>query len=939
MSFQALYTSLDNYLVSFNTTLNSKWNGVKYPVLFTANLYNANANAGPQMINSGSVSAILAQLQELKAMGVQAVTVEVGFPMLYEPFFSSQTQYQQFVAFYQNLAVSVRAMGLKLIVENECLLNDQVTDSWNVAPFYASLNWTQYQAARAQTAVTIAQTMQPDYMVVLEEPDTEAAMSGQTEVNTVSGATSMLSQTLTALQTAGVSGTQLGAGVGTWLAGYQQFIQSFLTLPVNFIDMHVLPVNDSFLPNALTIASMAAAAGKPVTMTQTWLHKEADNELGVLSNDQILARDPFSFWAPLDTYFLQTMVNMSYYTKMTFMDAFESLYFWAYLPYGTATENLTPSQILAQEVQQSGQNMLAASFTSTALSYYSSILPVPDTAPPSPPGNLTGGSTLPTQAYLEWNASTDNVGVAGYYVFRNGVTVATTAQAFYTDAGLTDAATYSYFVEAFDLAGNVSVPSLTVYVTTWNTVPPTAPANVVGTAVSCQEINLTWSASTDKIAIGSYRVFLGASAKNLLQVGTTYSTPTAYPNYSLAPSTKYYFGVEAVDTDGNVSPMSAIGSASTLALPTAPSKPVATAISTTAIGLTWAAGPSGMPLAGYYVFRGTTSSKLIQVATTSATSYTSYSLLSGTAYYFAVQEFDKGGNVSPMSAVVSATTLALPSPPKQVVATAVSTAEIGLSWTAGPSGLPIGAYYIFRGTKTSNLTQLTTTSATTFPDYQVTPATTYYYAVEEIDQNGNVSPMSAVVSASTPALPTAPSKPVATAISTTAIGLTWTAGSSGMPLTGYYVFQGTSRSNLTQVATTSATSYTSYSLLPGTAYYFAAEEFDKAGNVSPMSAIVSATTLALPSPPASVTATAVSEVQISVSWTAAHSGMPLATYRVSRGSSPSTLAQLIVLGPTTTSFVDYPVTAGTTYYYGIQSTDTLGNVSPMSALAQVTTPN
>jgi hypothetical protein len=305
MSFQALYTSLDNYLVSFNTTLNSKWNGVKYPVLFTANLYNANANAGPQMINSGSVSAILAQLQELKAMGVQAVTVEVGFPMLYEPFFSSQTQYQQFVAFYQNLAVSVRAMGLKLIVENECLLNDQVTDSWNVAPFYASLNWTQYQAARAQTAVTIAQTMQPDYMVVLEEPDTEAAMSGQTEVNTVSGATSMLSQTLTALQTAGVSGTQLGAGVGTWLAGYQQFIQSFLTLPVNFIDMHVLPVNDSFLPNALTIASMAAAAGKPVTMTQTWLHKEADNELGVLSNDQILARDPFSFWAPLDTYFLQ----------------------------------------------------------------------------------------------------------------------------------------------------------------------------------------------------------------------------------------------------------------------------------------------------------------------------------------------------------------------------------------------------------------------------------------------------------------------------------------------------------------------------------------------------------------------------------------------------------------------------------------------------------
>src|SRR5580704_6633987 len=306
-SFQSLYTSLDNYLVSFNNTISSQWNGTTYPVIFTANLADANANAGPGIINSASVAGIQAQLQELKAMGVKGVTVEVGFPMLYEPFFSSQSQYQQFVAFYQSLAASVRALGLKLIVENEVLLNDPVTDGWNVAPFYASLNWTQYQAARAQTAVTIAQTMHPDYMVVVEEPDTEATMTGQTEAGTVAGATSNLSGILSALQAAGVSGVQFGAGVGTWLAGYQQFIQNFLALPVNFIDMHVLTVNYNYLPNALSIANLAAAAGKPVTITQSWLHKEADSELDVLSNDQILARNAFSFWAPLDAYFIQTM--------------------------------------------------------------------------------------------------------------------------------------------------------------------------------------------------------------------------------------------------------------------------------------------------------------------------------------------------------------------------------------------------------------------------------------------------------------------------------------------------------------------------------------------------------------------------------------------------------------------------------------------------------
>ena len=562
--YQDLYTSLSDHLNSFNTTLNSQWNGVKYPVLFTANLWNAGADAGPQMVGTGYLAGVQAQLQGLKAMGVQAVTVEVGFPMLYEPFFSSQSQYQQFVAFYQNVAVSVRDQGLKIIIDNECLRNGVALSGWNTGPFYATLNWEQYQQARAQTAVTIAQTMHPDYMVVLEEPDTEATMSGQSAVNTVSGATSMLSRILSSLQQSGVSGVKVGAGVGTWLPQYQQFIQSFVTLPVDFIDMHVLPVNHSYLTNALTIASMAAASGKPVTMTQTWLRKVRDSELNTLSSSQILSRNAFSFWAPLDAYFIQTMEDLAYYTHMAFLDIFESPYFWAYLPYDASTENLTPSQLLSQVDQQSEQNMMVASFTSTALSYYRSILPVPDTTPPSALINLTGSSGQPTQAYLTWDSATDNVGVDGYRVFRNGVVVATTAQMFYMDTGLTDGTTYSYAVESSDLAGNVSVPSQ-VYVTTWNSIPPSKPTSLVATVVSRQQIKLTWSASTDKIAIAGYHVFRGTFPNNIVQVGITYSTPTSYTNYPLSPSTTYYFGVEAVDADGNVSPMSTIVSATTTA--------------------------------------------------------------------------------------------------------------------------------------------------------------------------------------------------------------------------------------------------------------------------------------------------------------------------------------------------------------------------------------
>ena len=457
-AFQDLYNTLQGNLDSFNTTLTSRWNGVKYPVVFSANLWNANANSGPQLPTSGSVAAIQVQLQELKAMGVQSVTVAVGFPMLYQPFFSSQDQYQQFVSFYQTLAASVRAAGLKLIVDNECLRNGQVLSGWDTADFYATLSWDQYQQARAQTAVVIAETMQPDYMVVLEEPDTEAMMTGQTALNTVSGSSSMLGQIMTSLQQAGITGVKFGAGVGTWLSQYQQYIQSYVTFPVDFIDMHVLPVNYGFLSNALTVANIAAAAGKPVSMSQAWLRKVRDNELTILTPDQLLARDPFDFWAPLDTYYLQTMESLAYYTKMAFVSPVEPIFFWAYLPYDGVTSLLDPADMLDQATNQSSQNMMAAVFTSTGMSYYHAILPAADSMPPTVPTNLKVVSGQPTQAYLTWNASTDNVGVAGYNIIRDGVVVAATARTYYGDIGLTGATTYSYVVEAFDLAGNMSAP-------------------------------------------------------------------------------------------------------------------------------------------------------------------------------------------------------------------------------------------------------------------------------------------------------------------------------------------------------------------------------------------------------------------------------------------------------------------------------------------------
>jgi fibronectin type 3 domain-containing protein len=783
--------------------------------------------------------------------------------MLYEPFLTGQGQSMSaFQTFYGNLAAEIRAMGLKVVVENTAMLTSAVSSEagWNTAPFYATLNWTQYQQARAQTALTIAQTLQPDYLVFMEEPDTEAMNSGQTQVNTPSGANQMLGLIAAGLQSQRQSGMQIGAGVGSWLPGFQSFIQGYVTQPIDFIDFHVYPPNKSFLPNALTIASMAAAAHMPVAMTECWLNKELDSDLNVLTVDEVNSRDVFSFWTPLDEYFLQTMRTMAGYIQTNygnsflFIDPFASDYFFAYQTYNDTTSAMTPSELLSAEGSLVAQANRNAQYSATGMSFYDSIVQSPDTVAPTAPQGVSGGSANPTTVSLSWDQSYDNVGVAGYNVLRNGSVVGTTAQLVpgsspllvsYQDTGLTQATVYTYNIQAFDLAGNLSALSQTVSVRTADVTPPTVPGSLVATAASSQKVILSWSPSTDNVGVNSYLVFAGASPAALVQCAQVSGTVTSYTNYPLTAGTTYYYGVEATD---------------------------------------------------------------------------------------------KSGNRSAMSSIVSVTTPNPPAVPTGLSASTPSAKRLVLNWSIPASGLPIQYYQVFRGNSVKDLSQVGSTTQNTYTDISVTPATTYYYAVEAVDSGGDVSAMSAALRVAVPGLPPAPSNLVATPTTTTKIGLTWSSVNGSLPITCYYVFRGTSPSSLVQVANTAKLSYTDVSLTPATKYYYAVQAVDSGGDLSPMSATVSATTLALPSAPLNLTAVAVSKAQINLTYAAGPSGMPLSSFQIFRGSSPSNLALLKTTYATTTSASDYPVTPGTTYYYGVEETDTGGNVSPMSKIVAVTTP-
>ncbi len=98
----------------------------------------------------------------------------------------------------------------------------------------------------------------------------------------------------------------------------------------------------------------------------------------------------------------------------------------------------------------------------------SGAAPVNDTTPPSQPTGLSATPVSSSQINLAWTASTDNVGVVGYKIYRNNLQITTSSTNSYQDTGLTQNTTYTYKVSAYDGAGLNSQNSTSVSATTFS---------------------------------------------------------------------------------------------------------------------------------------------------------------------------------------------------------------------------------------------------------------------------------------------------------------------------------------------------------------------------------------------------------------------------------------------------------------------------------------
>jgi lysophospholipase L1-like esterase/chitodextrinase len=114
-----------------------------------------------------------------------------------------------------------------------------------------------------------------------------------------------------------------------------------------------------------------------------------------------------------------------------------------------------------------GMHLSPGGYSKFADLWYSALYPGPvDGTPPSTPTGLSAVPVSASQIDLSWNPANDNVGVTGYQVIRNGVSIATTSQTTYQSAGLLANTTYAYTIRAYDAAGNQSPATSAVSATT-----------------------------------------------------------------------------------------------------------------------------------------------------------------------------------------------------------------------------------------------------------------------------------------------------------------------------------------------------------------------------------------------------------------------------------------------------------------------------------------
>jgi len=462
----------------------------------------------------------------------------------------------------------------------------------------------------------------------------------------------------------------------------------------------------------------------------------------------------------------------------------------------------------------------------------------PDLEAPSAPANLVASNITQSTATLNWNPATDNVGVTGYDVYRDGIkinsTIVTTTS--YNVTGMLALINYSFYVVAKDAAGNTSAHSNTINITTPDTEAPAIPINLTASAITETSLTLNWVASTDNIGVTGYDVY-----QDNIKINTDLITTTTYDVAGLTSNTIYAFYIKANDAAGNSSNSSA-SNFSTLAppdveAPSAPSDLAASAITQSTLTLSWTASTDNVAVTGYDVYQNGVK---VNAATVISTLYHVNGLIALTSYDFYIVAKDAAANFSAPGNTINVTTPdeQAPTAPTGLASSNLTATSLTLNWNSSTDNVAVTGYDIFQNGIKINASLIT---ATTYDVTGLSQASSYSFFVRAADGAGNISANSNTINVTTPDVqaPSAPSGLVSSNLTSTSLTLTWAASTDNVGVTGYDVYRNGIKINSSAVTTTS---YNITGLTASTAYSFYVRAFDAAGNFSENSNTINVTT-------------------------------------------------------------------------------------------------
>lgn len=338
-----------------------------------------------------------------------------------------------------------------------------------------------------------------------------------------------------------------------------------------------------------------------------------------------------------------------------------------------------------------------------------------DTKAPTAPTSLKITAPVPSEVALNWNASYDNVGIAGYKIYRNGYEVADISKGTsYRDRGLAAGTTYVYSIVAYDAAGNYSNHSEFAYVTTPNsnggdswygngnglkaeyynnkdltdlkftrtddTVDNYWKNSSPDSRIDKETFSIRWSGQIQPLYSETYTFYttsddgvrLWVNGVKLIDNWCDHSETENNGNINLTAGQKYDIKLEYYNNcdigkinlkwssssqSKQIVPKSQLYSSGTTSgtdtqAPTVPERLRASAVSANQITLTWNASSDNTGVAGYRIYRN----GVLAGTVNNTTTFTDTGLAANTTYTYQVAAFDAEGNSSNKSSSAAATT-------------------------------------------------------------------------------------------------------------------------------------------------------------------------------------------------------------------------------------------------------------------------------------------